>query len=145
MNSIIQRRGLLYVTIVCLLTVTGCAYLPVNLHNMAVEVMEAIERGEWYVVEKVRHGDTFRATASFVWSEPGSAGNHRVRWEVYQDGQLIRHGQEDTYSFQSSPFKVWLTLDSTALKQGNCEIILYLDGEECGRMSTKIVKPSSKP
>ena len=134
-----RRKELLFVLLVCLLTAAGCGR-PVTLHNMAVKVKELAERGEWYVVEEVRHGDIFRATASFVWPEPGAAGGHSFRWNIYQDGVLIRAGRNDVYFFQSSPFKVLLTIDSSALKPGDVEMVLYLDNKECGRLTTRIVK-----
>ncbi len=133
------KRLLLFASIVCLPAILGC-YRQVTLHSTAVEVEELSERGEWYVVEEVGHGDEFRAVASFVWPKAGRAGIHKFYWEIYQNGHLILRDKKARISFTSSPFLVWYIIDSSSLKPGKCEFVLYLDGEERCRIETNIVE-----
>ncbi len=134
------KRLLLFTSIICLSAILGCAARNVTLHSTVVQVQESSEGGELYVVKEVGHGDICRAVASFVWPEVGGAGRHRFYWEVYQNGQLIRRDKESSLFFNSSPFLVYFTIDSSSLKLGNCEFILYLDGIERCRIETKIVE-----
>ncbi len=133
------RIQFLQLAVACLFVIAGCVARPVKFYNMVVEI-EKEKEGEWYVVEEVGQGDVCQAAASFVWDYEGGAGTHTFRWELYQEGQLIQRGKEYRSSFSSSPFKVILTLDTSALKLGECEFILYLDGKEVGRKTTKVVK-----
>ena len=133
--------AVVFILMGCLL-LSGCG--KVSLFNMVVKVQHQQERGEWYVVKEVRHGDYFKAVASYTWSTTGSGGLHRTRWDVYQDGQLVRRGKDLWYNFTSSPFTVYLTFDSSALKLGPCELVPYLDGEKQGTITAKIVKKTTK-
>ena len=96
------------------------------------------EEKEWYVVEEVRHGDSFRVKASFTWPG-GPTGLHSYRWEVRQDGQVIAPGQGHYFDWSNPPGRIWLNVDSSIYKQGECEVILYIDGNEYARHTVKII------
>ena len=66
-------------------------------------------------------------SASFVWSGPGEAGYHSVRWELYKADQCIRKDPRKMYCFTHSPYTVSLPLDATALGEGTFRGMLYVD------------------
>ncbi len=116
----------------------GCASL-VSFSHIVVKVQEQAEYGEWYVVDSIRHGDYLEVNASFIWSTPGSAGVHSLKWNIYQDNQLIRSGKEFKYKFTSSPFMAILKFNTSSAKKGDITFECFLDGKKVGEYTIQIL------
>lgn len=110
--------------------IIGCQSPTFSICGKGVKVSDQKEGGESYVVDKVRHGDLAKVYASICWPEGGSGGSHSFRWDVYdKNNNCVRKGSDDYYLFGSSPFLLYLNLDTTAFEKGTYQCYLFLDGE----------------
>ena len=128
-----MRNSKIYLVLFAISILTfGCS-IPIeemDVCNSGVEVKNLNEEGEYYVVDTVRHGDIAHIFASYCWSKDSLGGSHSFRWGLYDGDKCLRNGQYTPVEFGTSPFKLSFTLDTSALRKGTYDCVLYVDGKE---------------
>lgn len=115
-----------------LAALAGCATAaratPVSLLTANVELASgAANARTLYAVEKLYLGQSGWLVASFSWDSEGGAGWHSYWWEVCKGDQCVKHGAKSKICFTSSPFMLWLPVNTFAYGLGDFQGRLYVD------------------
>jgi hypothetical protein len=100
---------------------------PVHLLANSVEIYNPTAK-TWHVTESLYVGQPGKLNASFSWASEGGAGTHEFWWELHKGNQCVRRDSKQSSWFASSPWMVYLNVDTAALGTGDFRGLLYLDG-----------------